>query len=70
MLPPMYEHHEIDAKAPLSRWRILDSFDTAEKCSNMSNTLRNRSDPNEPWQAKRLLLGACIATDDPRLKEK
>jgi hypothetical protein len=66
----MYEHHEIDAKAPLSQWKIIDSFDTAEACSNMSNTLSHRSDLQEPWEAKRLLLGACISTDDPRLKEK
>jgi hypothetical protein len=28
MVPPMYQHHEIDDKAPLSQWRIIQSFDT------------------------------------------
>jgi hypothetical protein len=66
MVPPMYGHHEIDGDAPLSEWQIVESFDTAEKCSAYEVKLKIRNSPR--WRVKRVSLGACIASDDPRLK--
>jgi hypothetical protein len=57
--------------APLQLWKIVESFDTAAECT------RSRSDASD--RAKRehrdflayvYSEEACIASDDPRLKEK
>jgi hypothetical protein len=56
-----------DPKSPLSTWIIVDSFQTASECKKWLEAEtkaalqgRNGEDP----------LYACIASDDPRLKEK
>lgn len=56
MLPPVSSDGRIQKDAPLSDWYIFSSFDTKEAC-----------------EKERQVSGVsaiCVASDDPRLKEK
>jgi len=73
MQPPWVSHNTFDASAPLSRWKIATSFDSAADCENFlsSNGLYYRTHPNvkqADWFARLWGASQCIATDDPRLK--
>ncbi len=84
MVPPFPkgEHrYEPDTSVPLSQWIRRGSFDSAAECeahrTNWLNALK--TDPEVPEEvgpaaargiAKAVILGKCIATDDPRLREK
>jgi hypothetical protein len=70
MLPP-----GVSYKAPLRKWRIVRGFDTADDCQDFLGTF---SEDSQQKQALNMLEPAyrdymfaeCVATDDPRLKEK
>jgi hypothetical protein len=60
---------------PLRKWQIVRGFDTADACEDFLNTFFEES------QVKRALnmlepayrdymFAECVASDDPRLKEK
>jgi hypothetical protein len=86
MIPPYHgsvSDHDIviDRSAPLSKWEILDSFDSANDCADQRMRHQKRtakysdstlSTPETVHQVTlaRILSATCIATDDPRLKEK
>jgi hypothetical protein len=66
----------VDPSAPLSKWSVSESFDTAAECEARKDqrfeTFRKAMEPSAflkfydgPKGA--LLQGQCIATDDPRL---
>jgi hypothetical protein len=73
-----------DFGAPISTWVQEGSFDTAAQCTDQQSRVTEMlHDPKEiaeqqskikGWQAetalKRIEASKCIATDDPRLKEK
>lgn len=67
MMPPG------DSNAPIARWHLIASFDTARECwAEQKQELDYYQDPKHPdvntwaqWNT-----AECIATDDPRLKEK
>ena len=62
-------------KEPLRKWRIVRGFDTADDCQDFLGTF---SEDSQQKQALNMLEPAyrdymfaeCVATDDPRLKEK
>ena len=73
----------MDIKAPLSRWQIVGRFDSTKDCNESPDQLRKMQreteNPNiSPVEnrneegAMNILLAKsqCIASDDPRLKEK
>ncbi len=74
MLPPLADYRingqhiasMRDTSAPFSKWTTLSSFDTAAECEKAlvvnSEAALNRGEGDQPYQ--------CVATDDPRLKEK
>ncbi len=90
MMPPVYQNGKeverdidiggghLDETAPLSKWAIVGSFDSAAECEK--NLLAGRDlsvmpEPNLKSQASQAIkrrweFAACIASDDPRLKEK
>jgi hypothetical protein len=84
MAPPLGSDHKPDTSAPLSRWTavIRGSFDTAHQCDErhmkdvdgVDEFLRSHlhSIPAAADQESIDAVNAekCIATDDPRLKEK
>jgi hypothetical protein len=97
MVPPQ-TNGQIDYTAPLSRWTVAESYDSAAPCREMLTNLRNdatsqadkatneitaKQKQHERISTEQLLdamksltaheiafQSACIATDDPRLREK
>jgi hypothetical protein len=84
MVPPLRSDQKLDASAPLSKWTIVirGSFDSARQCDErhmkdvggVDEFLRSHlhSIPQAADQESIDAVAAekCIATDDPRLKEK
>jgi hypothetical protein len=74
MLPPVKPDGSVNAKAPLSKWRTSNTYDTIDECKEALSGLRggwvgyaNGHELNYPSQKD---TAACIATDDPRLEKK
>ncbi|MGA9884041.1 MAG: hypothetical protein WBQ34_10010 [Candidatus Acidiferrales bacterium] len=72
MVPPIVQKngkYQYDYAAPLSKWTEEDAFDTASDCKEDRETLVKAS---KGWgtSATDTAQERCIATDDPRLKEK
>jgi hypothetical protein len=75
LAPPVREVHqdldEWDASEPLSKWKLVDSFDTADQCRNELYRRTNLKDKQnrKPTVSEKHFLESfmCIASDDPRL---
>jgi hypothetical protein len=74
MLPPADAHWKLDGTGPaepLGQWQLLGSFDTATQCKQGISDgaarfdAANPHEPKNPWS-----FAQCVASDDPRLKEK
>jgi hypothetical protein len=70
----------LDVRVPLSKWNIVQGFDTAEACDKMRHAVAATLLPmlnvksSTSAEKKKALLwmmsSACIASDDPRLKRE
>ena len=72
LAPPLYKG-EVDEKAPLKEWTVLQSFGTVTECSQWLSVLLHKAnlDPAIRTVVKhRLLATSCMSSDDPRLKGK
>jgi hypothetical protein len=77
MMPPI-SNGTPEIAAPLSRWEIQSSYDTAVECqSNLYLVVKQAlADLQKPMvQDKKSLVlqfssATCVASDDPHLKEK
>jgi hypothetical protein len=77
MVPPLTNNGtRTDAHAALSTWQVLKSLASAPKCEAEKNQLQHDAN-TQPNKDKNTLLAQymaahsqCIASDDPRLKEK
>jgi hypothetical protein len=58
-----------DDDAPISQWKTLDVFDSAAKCK-AGLEAAERKYAHDNGLLKGLSHARCIASDDPRLKEK
>jgi hypothetical protein len=73
--PPSTLPPDVSYKAPLRKWRIVRSFDTADDCEDSRSSFFEESRQKvalnmlEPTY-RDFMFAECIATDDPRLKEK
>jgi hypothetical protein len=70
MVPPGH-NKAVDTNAPLSRWAMFLSFDTAKECERAGDKLRAmfRDSPEFKSQGQQLSEAVvCVASDDPRLK--
>jgi hypothetical protein len=62
-------------KEPLSKWQIVRGFDTADDCQDFLGTFFEESQQKralnllEPAN-RDYMFAECVASDDPRLKEK
>ncbi|MBI2962464.1 MAG: hypothetical protein HYY35_01810 [Deltaproteobacteria bacterium] len=54
-----------DVKAPLSRWAVVGSFETARQCNE-----RRRQGVLAAPQLTTIELSKCVASDDPRLEPR
>jgi len=85
MTPPVGNDLQIYSQAPLTEWRVEEAADSSDRCNDAKLALFNRADAeikqqkhetldpslNLPLAAMKVALAAqCIASDDPRLKEK
>ena len=77
MVPPILQEDDsvrINPEAPIGQWSVLKSFDSAEACNEIKQTLErsNRNlepaETNDQLKKDSALNTKCIATDDPRLK--
>jgi hypothetical protein len=79
MVPPGPIHPDPILPA-ISKWEMRGSFDTAIECEDKrgmetirtANAIKDGRDLNAPetQMAAQYMLAQCIASDDPRLKEK
>jgi|SRR5208337_1710671 len=78
---PSRDRVVLDSNAPLSKWFWSGSFDSVDACQRSQEKeiaetqRRNSLSPSPPAEIDRNVEMAfwearCIATDDPRLKEK
>ena len=65
--PAFYKPDFLTPPPPLSRWFINQSFDTAEECEKIR--LRNLEKKFGDQSGLQALAWACVASDDPRLKQ-
>jgi hypothetical protein len=72
MIPPRTAHDQqaFDDQAPIARWFVFSAHDAAHECEGAKflnrEAHKQTADPMKPA----LDSAQCIATDDPRLKEK
>jgi hypothetical protein len=60
-----------DAAAPLSRWKLVKSFDSAVQCeAELLERQRGAKMENKASVRNFVESFQCIASDDPRLREK
>ena len=72
MMPILDPHNSWKPlQLPLSQWDHEGSYDTARDCAeareDLLNQFRKDKMPERALEAE-MMLGQCIATDDPRLK--
>jgi hypothetical protein len=74
MTPPLASDGSLDSRAPLSRWNIDSSYDTADDCqgivsafARMYPNLKEDGAPITKAKVWPAVNGKCISTDDPRL---
>lgn len=81
MVPPPILHTSlpVDLDAPLSEWRLFSVHNSAAECESgliafykLAKTVLvvNPADERDRIQFYRLDSSQCVASDDPRLKEK
>ena len=59
------------AEAPIAEWNHVGSFDTARECEAVSlGSLKKAKKEKNEKHLKQWLNAECIASDDPRLREK
>ena len=72
LMTPPFVNNRADLNTPLSRWTILGSFDSAEKCEEDRRPLQGAGsawhEPDPNHAAKALTAILCVSSDDPRLK--
>ena len=71
MLPPPNPRAfgGVDDDAPIVQWKLFDSYDSAMECKMAAERMVASGDSTGVVEAQ-LKQARCIATDDPRLKEK
>ncbi|HXR23889.1 MAG TPA: hypothetical protein VN742_00920 [Candidatus Binataceae bacterium] len=82
--PPIYETPRPDLGAPLERWTVADTFDTASQCiaalasvrevpKNLDARTLTAEQLAQMQKSKKGLWASsdqCVVSDDPRLKGK
>ena len=70
MVPPRENDNSAKLRiVPLGEWVYVDSFDTAKECRD-AGLKEEQVYAKDPLEADEYDTWECIATDDPRLREK
>jgi len=70
IVPPLSQNNQVVEKnAPLARWDIIGTYDTAAACNKELDKLTALLAGNVTYTPiqSRVLAGKCIAADDPRI---
>ena len=78
MMPPMASDLRPDEAAPLATWGLVESFDSAQACKRALHKysdeaikkVQGGSESSTTNSARFVVAEECIASDDPRLKQK
>jgi hypothetical protein len=83
MMPPSYWSKTNPRNAPLKEWTLFGRYDSAQECSDerskmirvqsmalLSDLAEGVSDANRPSLSLDFRHAQCIASGNPRLKEK
>ena len=69
--PPMSSDRAmVDLNAPLSKWRVFSPYATARECAQGQVKYAELTKTGDKLQHRQFIAAQCIASDDPRLKEK
>jgi hypothetical protein len=70
LMVPLRENNSAKLRdVPLAEWVHIDSFDTASQCRDEAY-LEEKRHENDPLRASQYAGWECIASDDPRLKDR
>jgi hypothetical protein len=67
MMPPVHDGQP-DTQAPISAWKVFRTFDSTAACQEWKLKLETRARRAGRYGPRPDFM--CIASDDPRLKEK
>jgi hypothetical protein len=70
IVPPLSQNNQVvDKNAPLARWEIIGTYDTAAACNKELDKLTAVLAGNVTYTPiqSRVLAGKCIVADDPRI---
>jgi hypothetical protein len=67
MIPPLHDGKP-DTQAPIKAWTVFRRFDSETACQKWKLNTETRARRSGRYGARPDFI--CIATDDPRLKEK
>ncbi len=76
MYPPMDRKGMPSKDAPLQEWGLLNSFGTKDACESSLSRMKEQAKLPQPENSlvvvpdQVAMLVKCIASDDPRLKER
>ena len=82
MVPPLVNApYKIDSEAPLTEWKIYQTFDTADQCSKSLSSAQAKYEQTASAPlgtiergtrafALQMVFAQCISSDDPNLKVK
>ncbi|HTQ23998.1 MAG TPA: hypothetical protein VMI09_04830 [Candidatus Binataceae bacterium] len=73
--PPSTLPPDVSYKAPPRKWHIVRGFDTADDCDDFLGSFFEGSQQKQALNMlepayRDYMFAECIASDDPRLKEK
>ena len=70
LAPPTALGGLVHNRAPLSKWEVIEVFDTEAKCRTFADIMREEAMTNHPLVAAtqaRAQAMKCVTSDDPRL---
>jgi len=83
LLPPPLANapYKVDTEAPLTRWKMYQTFDTREECDKSQLAAQAKYKPTATASigtikkgtrafALQMTFSRCLSTDDPRLKAR
>ena len=68
MMPPLRGGGKPDDQAPISAWTVFRKFDSTAACQEWKYKLETRARKTGRYGPRPVFM--CVASDDPRLKEK
>jgi hypothetical protein len=68
LMPPLRGAGHPDDQAPISAWTVFRKFDSTAACQEWKYRLETRARKTGKYGPRPVFM--CVASDDPRLKQK